>query len=290
MVNSRYDMLVLDLDGTLLNRKGRVSDANRDAVCRARDAGLQVLIATGRALVESQGPLRQIDHQDLIVAAGGSLLCDVATGRTLDRQIMPDRLVGDVTNVLLEYDHKVLVLKDADRSGYDYLAVGGGDLDPASEWWFEAMSSTVRFVTDLADDPHPDDTLRIGVVATGGELVPIARRLRSELGDRVFLQHWPAVTSTHAVGSATHLLEIFNPQVNKWTMIESHARREGMTPPRIAAIGDGLNDVELIRECGLGIAMGNAGASVMDVADQVTADHDEDGVAVAIDRILEGIW
>ena len=283
-------MLVLDLDGTLLDRRGHVSDANRNAIERARNAGLQVLIATGRALVESRDPLRQIDYQDLIVAAGGSLLCDVATGRTLDRQVMPSDLVGDVTRVLLEYEHKVLVLKDADRSGYDYLAVGAGELDPASEWWFEAMSSTVRFVTDLADDPHPDDTLRIGVVASGGELAPIARRLRAELGDQVFLQHWPAVTSTHATGSATHLLEIFNPRVNKWTMLESHARRQEIAVQRIAAIGDGLNDVELIRQCGLGIAMGNAGDSVMEVADQVTADHDDDGVAAAIDRILDGIW
>ena len=286
----RYDILVVDLDGTLLDRQGRVSSANRDAVDRARKAGLVLLVATGRALVESRAPLREINHQELIVAAGGSLLCDVATGRTLDRHVMSRDLVRDVTDVLLDYDHKVLILKDAHRTGYDYLAVGAGELDPASEWWFEEMSSTVRFVTEAADDPHPDDTIRIGVVASGGEMAPIARHLRSALGERVFLQHWPAVTSTDAIGSSTHLLEVFNPRVNKWTMVESYSNREGVEAPRIAAIGDGLNDVELIRECGLGVAMANAGPGVMNVADRVTTGNDEDGVARAIDHILEGIW
>jgi len=284
-------MLVLDLDGTVLDSAGHVSAGNRRAIARARAAGLEVIVATGRALVESDGPLREIGEQKLIVAAGGSLLCDVPTRATLRRRTMPRELVDDVTRALLGHGHKILILKDADAAGYDYLAVGDGPLDPASAWWFEAMQSTVRFVADLGDDPHPHDTIRIGVVASGGELAPIARDLKRDLGDRAFMQHWPAVTSTHAIGSATHLLEVFNPDVNKWTMIAEYCRMRAIESARVASIGDGLNDVEMLRESGLGVAMANASDSALEAADQVTtADHDGDGAAEAIGRILAGEW
>lgn len=286
----RYDMLVIDLDGTLLNSRGIVSPADRKAVFRARQAGLELIIATGRALVESAMPLRQIKHDHLVVAAGGSLLCDASTGRTLERRIMPQGLVEDITHCLLGHGHKVLVLKDANATGYDYLAVGPDELDPASQWWFEVMESTVRFVGSLKDDPHPEDTIRVGVVATGSELEPIAQQLEMELGDRAFLQHWPAVTSSHATRSSTHLLEVFNPDVNKWSMVESYSTSRGIDPRRIAAIGDGLNDVEIIQKCGLGIAMANACGPVLKVADQVTVGHNDHGVAVAIENILDGSW
>jgi len=78
--------------------------------------------------------------------------------------------------------------------------------------------------------------------------------------------------------------------VNKWTMIEQHCRRNGIDQSRVAAMGDGLNDLELIRNAGLGIAMANASPEVAAVADRMTEDHESDGVAVALERILSGEW
>ena len=88
-----YKMLVVDLDGTLLDSQGRVSARNRESILNARTSGLEVIIATGRALVESTKPLQEIDHKHLVVAAGGSLLCDWSSNRTLQRRVMPLGLV-----------------------------------------------------------------------------------------------------------------------------------------------------------------------------------------------------
>lgn len=285
-----YDVLVIDLDGTLLAPDGSVSAADREAVGRARGAGIEVIIATGRALVESRGPLEAIGHEGLLVAAGGSLVCDVATGRTVDRSAMPHDLVVDVARSLIHHDHKALLLKDADATGYDYLAVGPAELDPASRWWFETLPVRVRFAPSIEDDPDPADTVRAGAVASELELAPLARWLSDEIGERAFLQHWSAVTATAATGSPTHLLEVFNPCVNKWTAISAICTRWGVPRERVASIGDGLNDVELVRESGLGIAMGNADPRVRRVADRVTEASGADGVAFAVERILGGAW
>jgi hydroxymethylpyrimidine pyrophosphatase-like HAD family hydrolase len=289
-MSCRYDLLVIDLDGTLLDPRGRVSDANVEAVRAARAAGLTVIIATGRALVESQRTLEVIGRDGIVIAAGGSMVCDAATGRTLYRSTMPHDLVVDVTAALLDEGHKVLLLKDPDRTGYDYLAVGPAELDPASAWWFEVLPVRVRFVHELVDDPDPEETVRVGAVAGEAELAPIATHLKQRLGDRAFLQHWSAVTATAATGSATHLLEVFNPDVDKWTAVRAFCEQEGVDPARVAAIGDGLNDVRLVSQAGLGIAMGNADPRVAAVADRTTADNTADGVAEAIGRLLDGSW
>jgi 5-amino-6-(5-phospho-D-ribitylamino)uracil phosphatase len=285
-----YDILVVDLDGTLLKRDGSVSTANRKALDDARAAGLEVIIATGRALIESRPAIEAVAHQGLVVAAGGSLLCDAATGHTIDRRTICADTVRDISAHLLNDGHKVLILKDAHATGFDYLAVGDGPLDPASEWWFANLPVTVRHVADLESDSHPDDTVRAGAVGCHTRLGPLAGQMRTALGDRCCLQHWSAVTSTHSVGSATHLLEVFTTNVSKWTMIEGYCRTRHVDRARVASIGDGLNDVELLRESGLGVAMANAGPEAMSVADRFTDHHEADGVANAVRSILSGAW
>ncbi len=289
-MSCRYDVLVIDLDGTLLRSDGTISQRNIGAIEAVRNAGLEVIIATGRSLAESREALSAIDHAGVLIAAGGSLLCDVATGCTISRRAMPADLVQDITRWLIEHDHPALILKDAHAAGYDYLVVGDGELDPASQWWFERMGTTTRRVVGLHEDPHPGDTVRAGAVASEERLRPLARRLRSEFGDRCFLQHWSAVTSTHAIGSPTHLLEIFDAKVSKWSMLQEFCGPRDIPRQRIAAIGDGLNDVEVVGSAGLGIAMANAGPELLQVAARETGHHDADGVAMAIDNILCGAW
>jgi HAD superfamily hydrolase (TIGR01484 family) len=286
----RYHTLVIDLDGTLLARDGSVAIEDRRAIDRARESGLEIIIATGRALVESRPALEAIEHDGLVVAGSGSLLCEAATGRTVDRRTLGHEVVHDVGERLIAHGHKLLVLKDAHAAGYDYLAVGPGEMDPASQWWFSRLRAQLRFAGELHEDEHPHDTVRTGVVASADELAPLAEALKEEIGERAFLQHWSAVTESEATGSRTHLLEVFCRGVNKWTMIAAHCERSELDPERVAAIGDGLNDIELIAGAGLGIAMANADERVKKVATQHTADHNSHGVAFAIDRILAGAW
>ncbi len=314
----RYDVLVIDLDGTLLDHDGGVSRRNRNAIERAWESGLEVIIATGRSLSESRHALTALEHDGLLIAAGGSLLCDCATGATLDRDALSREVVIEVTSALLEHELRVLVLKDAHATGYDYLLVGGAELDPASRWWFGSLPVELRHAQHIDHDEHPEHSLRVGAVAGSAKLEPLAERLRISLGERAFLQHWSAVTESHATGSTTHLLEVFHHHVDKWTMVQRYCRTRGgekqetgdrgqakgaasgparvacdASPDvrvRVAAIGDGLNDVRIVREADLGIAMGNADPRVLAVADRVTGHHQQDGVADAIEAILAGLW
>lgn len=285
-----YDLLVIDLDGTLLDKRGRVSDANRRAVLDARAAGLEVIIATGRALSESLHALEAIEHEGLVVAAGGALLCEAATRRTIQRNVLPPTIVQRVADALVDEGHKVLILKDRHAAGYDYLLLGPGELDAASQWWFDHLPVSLRHAEHIDHDEHPGDTIRAGAVATGERLRAITETLRDSIGQEAHFHHWSAVTATQATGAPTHLLEVFSANVNKWTMIQQYAATRDLDASRIAAIGDEVNDLELLTNVGLSIAMGNAVPEVAAVAHHHTADHHHDGVAHAISRIVSGTW
>ncbi|MDG1899780.1 MAG: HAD family hydrolase [Phycisphaerales bacterium] len=287
-----WDLFVLDLDGTLLGPEGSVSDANQQALAHLRATCVDVLIATGRTRNETIGILDSIDYRGRMIGSGGAILVDGETGRTIHRHPIERSLVREAVEHLHQEGHTALVLKDHEAAGYDYLLVGSPfaeadpELHPVSSWWMESMGVECRWIEDIDDDPHPDDSLRVSSVGESNILAPTTARVRTALGTRMELQQWAAVTSSHATGSDVHILELFAGGVDKWSMIEFYCEQHGHDPARVVAIGDGLNDVGMIRSAGLGIAMANADDAVLAVADEVTGHHGQDGVASAIHRLV----
>ena len=284
----RPELLVIDLDGTLLDPAGEVSEDNREALGRARAAGLHLVIATGRALSECRHVLQTIGYDGALVSASGSLLVDVASASTTDRRTICPSLVEPVVSEIDGGGTPTLMLKDREVAGVDYVIVGDHDLHPVSDWWFEHTGATWLRVSALQDDPAPEATVRVGAVGTPDEFGPVVGRIADAHGDALLARHWEAVTSSAHADETIHLLEVFHPEADKWTMVQSHCAQVGLSAARSAAVGDGLNDVLLIEQCGLGVAMENADHRVLAVADAVTDANHRHGVARLIDDLLSG--
>lgn len=295
---AHYDLLAVDLDGTLLNRRGEISPANLDAIRDARRAGITVTICTGRGLAKCAGYLGQIAQADPVVVAGGSIVACPATRRTLHRFSIPHGVVTRAVERVLAHDHPALVLKDPVEAGFDYLVVRGEKklrLDPVTEWWFETMKVRVRTADTIDEDAHPEHTVRFGACGMSGTMARIKQDLHESLGDDSAIHHFPAVVapehrSTTEDGQTLHVLEVFRREANKWSAVSWFAEGRSIRPERIAAIGDEINDLSMIRCAGLGIAMGNAVESVQAAAKRRTRSNEEDGVAFAIEKILSGAW
>ena len=299
-----YDILALDLDGTVLGPGGTVSDANITAIARARDAGLRVTICTGRGLIESTHILDAIDQGEPVVVAGGSILAEPTTGNTIHRFAMDPRLIAESVDVIVDAGFPALVLKDPAAAGYDYAVVTGNPprpLDPVTEWWFATLKCRVRLIPTLDDDEHPEHTVRVGACARERDMHALADALQSIAAERGTYQHFGAVVAPDEAmqgvegdGDRVDILEVFDAQANKWNAIEWLAAEWGLLDdtrrPRVAAIGDEVNDVEMIQSATCGIAMGNAVPAVKSVANHISTANSEDGVAHAIDAILDRRW
>jgi len=279
---TEWDILVLDLDGTLLCGQGEVSHNNLHALDGVREAGIEIVVATGRSFSECNHILEWMNHQGVSITAGGSQLTS-NTGATIARDTVDVDVTKEVTTKVVEHGLRCLVLKDKSVCDTQYVLVGDAPLHDASIWWFETLKISLLEVDSLDEDPWPEHTLRVGAVANKDQLLPIATVLKTSLVDRAKLQHWSAVTCSEATGSSTHLLEVFGKSVNKWNMLRQHLG-ETMNPTRIAVIGDGLNDIELFQKAGFSIVMDNAEEHVQQYADVLAGRHDEDGFADAMYR------
>jgi hydroxymethylpyrimidine pyrophosphatase-like HAD family hydrolase len=282
-------MIVIDLDGTLLDPAGKVPPAHREAVQRARASGLEVVIATGRNWSESREALEAIGPEGVMIGAGGAMLCTAEDGGTLARRVLPGDVVESLTECILRHGHLVHLLQDHDQSDVDYIMVGTGEPDPATSWWLREHDVKVRHLAGLADlgGQVLEHTVRVGTVGTESSLRPSIELLQSDLGDRIHLQHWPAVVESKATGNAVHLLEVFQPGVDKWTMIQTILEDRSIEASQVVAIGDGLNDIAMVREAGQGIAMGQSDPRVRAVADHVVGCNASGGVAEAVDLVLD---
>ncbi len=299
-----YDILAVDLDGTLVGTDGHVSEVNKRAVERAHEHGLEIVICTGRGLIESAHLVDEIDGRTPaagrtdapMVTAGGALIVDAASGRTMHRWAMDRGLVREMCEYFAERNRAPLLFKDRDAAGFDYLVIDSGPIEEPSRWWFEVMDVEVKFAASVEEDPHPEHTVRLGFAATTDVMTELARGIKARFDERAMIHHFAAVGATKDGGKvgvkndSVHLLEVFDPQVSKWTAIHRLALEQGVPRERVAAIGDEINDIRMIEGAALGIAMGNAVDRLHEVADVTTKSNAEDGVAHAIEMILSGRW
>ena len=283
-------LVAVDLDGTLLDSSGKVSPRNIKAFCDLRDAGYKVVPATGRSWRESRRVFEAINATGMAVTSGGSVLSDAATGKTIERIVIDPALVRRLTLALLERGLLAHLLRDHDSSCHDYCLVGTGHVNPATEWWLKTHEVDVRRV-DTIDDLKKlgfDHVLRVGAVERGDVLAPVCAAMREQFHGQATMQSWSAVTSNAAIGSETHLLEMYCVNTDKWTMIQKLRDRHGLSNDQVFAIGDGLNDLIMVREAGVGIAMQNAHAELRPLAKHIAPHHHEDGFAHVVEQILSG--
>ena len=284
-------LIVTDLDGTLLDRTGRVSPRNRAALKAAHDAGWHVAIATGRTWRESHRATDCIAEDALFIGVGGAILHEAGSGRVLSTMTIDAPTALALARTIVEHGHRAHILLVESRAGHDYFFVGTAELDPATRWWLSEHPVTARDWHAAPDDAHDhlqERVLRVGTIGPEAEITPVLRAVEAAWGQRLAVRAWGALTADEVLGSRTHMLEIFSPDACKWRMACVAADRLGIPRTSIVAFGDGLNDVELIGNAPLGVAMANADPRVAALARAHTAAHHADGVAVGIEALLEG--
>jgi Cof subfamily protein (haloacid dehalogenase superfamily) len=277
---ARYRMIAIDLDSTLLSPTGEVTPRVKDAVRRALGAGLLVCFATGRNWTESQDVLDALEHYPTAVFVGGAMVIDTHQRVTLHRTMMEPKLAGEVSAYLEQAGHTALALQDVGTAGVDYLVSGSAELNAATKAWMAVTSAKLHRVPSLAQYPH-EHTIRLGICAEPDEVRRVKAKLEARFGGRLFCQN--LMVPTYGV----EVLEIFDPAVNKWEGVLHVARRHNIRPEQIVAIGDDVNDLPMIRNAGLGVAMGNARPEVQAAAKRVIGTNREEGLAVYLNELVD---
>lgn len=263
-------MVVLDLDGTVINSQGRVSARTREAVQAARDAGHLVLVATGRRLRSALPFVRQLGIEGPSIFLNGALTVDLSTWRTLNLETLGETGAAAAAD-LMELGYAPLANRHA-LKGPDILYNQMPRRIPA---WLqnEGGRGTLGYV---------DDILQAAAVSL--KLVTVAPE--EELAHLTEAFNGPARAMATPYGNGDGELEIWRPDVSKATAVQRLSAQTGIDRRDVVAFGDHMNDLELLSWAGMGVAMGNAVPEALAAARLVTATCDEDGVAATLESLV----
>lgn len=296
---SRYDLIAIDLDGTLVGRTGAISRENLEAVRRAREAGVGVTICTGRVLSECHAMLDLLEQADPVVVSGGAQIACGRERRTLDGLSLESTLIDRVTELASGFDLAMMIQKERDHAGYDYVILPAGndpdaELHPVLKLWkvdkgrHEAMGIEYRIGRD--GPMHEIPSVRAVASGSAPEIAKLSAALADELAGLAMFHAFPLSTHVPEGADPPHVLEVFPVHADKWSALQRLADRLGVPHDRIAAIGDQANDLQMLEGAALGVAMGEAPEFVKAKADRIAEPCAQHGVALTIDRILNGEW
>ncbi|HEY5657665.1 MAG TPA: HAD-IIB family hydrolase, partial [Myxococcota bacterium] len=243
-------LLALDLDGTALDAYGSLSEAVRDAVGAVKRRGIRVVLCTGRRFRTALPMARSLDLSGPIVVNNGVLVKEIESGATLQHDYLPSDLYAEVLTLMRGFGPP-LVYVDAYHEQRDFVTERVGTAHPFQQEYLADNTQFHSVVDDLSVE-RPDRVIMMSAMADEDSLAALRRRAVESLGDRV---HTHALINKNYRGQ---ILELLSSRSGKWPALQRLAAAEGIAPEEIAAVGDDLNDVEMIRRVGLGIAMGNA--------------------------------
>lgn len=265
---ARIRIIAMDLDGTLVKGDLGITSRVRRAINDARAAGLGITIATGRMFQSARRFAEDLQVTLPIICYQGSLVRDPVTGVTYQHEVLPSEPAQAAVEFARERGLHVNAYIDDEL----YMEAD----TPEGRFYAASSNVPIIFVDDLAAAVTAGSTKLVFVMDEGQVLDAIA-----EMDGRF----GPAVQATR---SHPRFAEIVRRDINKGRALERVAAVAKVSLDQTMGIGDNLNDLDLVRAAGIGVAMGDGDPRVLAAADWITGSYEDDGVAQAIERLLNG--
>ena len=267
----KYKLLVLDVDGTLLNNAKEISKRTLSALLKVQHTGVRLVLASGRptsGLTPFVKLLEMDNFGGFIVSYNGSKIIKADDGEVLfERRINPE-LIPYLEKKSRKNNFSIFTYHD------DYLLTDNAG-DPHIRR--EAELNNLRIVEE------EDFSIAIDFAPCKCVLVSDDEETLSGLEN-----HWKRRLDgvLDVFPSEPYFLEVVPCGVDKANTLGVLMERLGVTRDEVIAIGDGVADVTMLQQAGMGVAMGHAQDSVKICADYVTASNEEDGVAQAVEKLI----
>jgi len=269
-------MIVLDLDGTLLDSGKRISQANREVLARAAELGTWIVPSTGRFYDGMPRTVRELPYVRYVITVNGAQLYDAAERRELGAWNIPPETADSVFAAL-----------DALPCIYDCYMDGWGWMDRKMYEQAEKFAYGPHELRMLRELRRPVENFRSFIRQTGHGVQKI-QMFFADMDARAaaYRELKACFPGLNVTSSIANNIEINSAEATKGAALRRLCELLKVPREGVLAFGDGLNDVTMLREAGVGIAMANASPEVRAAADEVTADNDHDGVARAIWKYL----
>ena len=251
-------MIVMDLDGTLLNINHECSRKTRKYLKKLKDLGYIIVIATGRVLRSAVEVTNGAEFANYVVASAGAVVYNMDKSMMVMEKKINLNLVRKICS---NYNQDEIRCMNICNLFYHYKYMNSQNYCSAFE---RRISNIDSFLNDT------NNIVNVTVHANDNSLI-------DKYYDMFKREELELLIMQDSFGTEK-CLEIFDKGVSKYNAIKVIMEKENIKNENVIAFGDGLNDVDMIRLSGIGVAMGNALDDVKEVSDYITISHNDDGV------------
>ena len=286
-----YKLVAIDLDGTMLNQYGMVTEKTKNAIKKTIEKGIDVIIASGRPIDSIKTIAKEIGSEKFFIAGNGALIYDIQKDEIIYDKFLPKEKVLEIIKICEENSISYNVYTDktilATSLKYNVLYYQKENLK--KEESKKTKISIVENMYEYVKNKNEDRFLKI-TICDEDKLIfqSIMRKLKQiEKIEVLEVSHMSRKTitqGTQEIKIEYYYTEISSENVDKYDAIQYLAEKLNIKNEEIIAIGDNINDKKMIEKSGLGIAMKGSSPDVIEISDYVTDSNDEDGVANALER------
>lgn len=262
-------MIVTDLDGTLLDINKKCSSKAKEYLQKLKNKGKIVVIATGRVLDSAVKVTDGAVFADYIISNSGGMIYDLKNKKEIFRSNISKE---NVNKICLLYDEKFEYIDICDSMSYNRYTN-----DFSKEITYEKIiKDKQKFLKTCDNIVHIVISLK-----RNSYIKEITKKLKEETSDL-------DIKIMQASSTDKKYIEIYMPNISKYKAIEKVAEIEGIKSKEIIAFGDSLNDIDMLKNCGIGVVMENGLDEVKEVANHITLSNNEDGVYHFLEKTYGG--
>jgi Cof subfamily protein (haloacid dehalogenase superfamily) len=267
-------LLAIDVDGTLLDSRGRLPDAHREALADAIARGIAVVLVTGRSFHFTRPVMDALGLPITLIVNNGAVV-KASDGATLQRRVLPRAAARNILRATRGYEDSVAVVFD--RSDNRQIVFERMDwTHPHRKGYYERNKAFICETSPLEEALTEDP---IQVMFNGG--VQRMRELASQLRRLPHSDRFSVALTEYELRDFS-LLDVNGAGCSKGSTLERWAVSLGLGRDEVMAVGDNLNDLPMLEFAGTAVVMGNAAEAVKALGFRVTGSNDENGLADAV--------
>jgi Cof subfamily protein (haloacid dehalogenase superfamily) len=270
-------LLATDIDGTLLDSQGRLSEVNLRAVTEAASRGIEIVLVTGRRFHFAL-PVADLLPCELHLIVNNGALTKSRDGRTLARHLLPVASALTALDATREFRDCASVMFD--RTGAGQLILERVDwTHPLRASYFRKNSMFLAEQSPLESCLNGEDPIQVGFT---GNCLPL-RQVRATLAAHPEANRY-AISLTEYAERDLSILDVLRADVSKGMALAEWAAARGISREEVMAVGDNFNDIEMLEFAGRPVVMGNAVDELKAKGWPVTSEAESDGLAEAIHK------
>jgi Cof subfamily protein (haloacid dehalogenase superfamily) len=271
-IKNIYKLLILDIDGTILDKNGEISKTDLQALTQVRSIGIGISLCTGRAAGSCRQILSMLSLKGLHIFCDGALVCDSNQSEEI--------YVKPINEGLLKQ-----VCKQAAEHNLPIELYSSSSLFIENETWItDVQRKFFNIDPQIVDFNSIFDKERIikgGLIISSPEEETRTLAFSAKFKDELYFS-WARTPAF----PKTSFINITAAGVSKGNALEALTNYLGLKLSEVMAMGDGYNDITLLSKAGFSVAMQNAPDALKSEADYITANVEQSGVAQAIHKFL----